>query len=167
MRVLKSICLLLVMTMCACVNANSSASKSSEAKSVDVVAEDSTAKQKVVGTVFFDITPEEAFKKAEAEGKYVLICFSTKTCGPCKKMKKVVFSTPECGEYVNKHFVTIAMDGEDEGIGQEFAAKYNVFIYPTYLVLQPNGFREGMIQGAEFDIDSFLDMLKTIIHDKQ
>lgn len=167
MRGFKSICLLLVMIMCACGNANSSASKNSDSKIVDVVTEDSTAKQKVVGTVFFDITPEEAFKKAEAEGKYVLICFSTKTCGPCKKMKKVVFPTPKCGEYVNKHFVTIAMDGEDEGIGQEFAAKYNVFIYPTYLVLQPNGFREGMIQGAEFNIDSFLDMLKIIIHDKQ
>lgn len=167
MRGFKSICLLLVMIMCACGNANSSASKNSDSKIVDAVTKDDAVEQKEVGTTFYDITLEEAFKKAEAEGKYVLICFSIKTCAPCKKMKKVVFPTPKCGEYVNKHFVTIAMDGEDEGIGQEFAAKYNVFIYPTYLVLQPNGFREGMIQGAEFDIDSFLDMLKTIIHDKQ
>lgn len=167
MRVMKNICLLLIVIMCACGKTNSYATKSIVSGDVDIVVEDSTVEQEAIGTVFFDITPDEAFKKAKAEGKYVLICFSTETCGPCKKMKKVVFPTAKCGEYVNKHFVTIAMDGEDGALGQEFAKKYDVFIYPTYLVLQPNGFREGMIQGAEFNVDNFLDMLKTIIHDKQ
>lgn len=157
----------MVMAVCACANTKTSALKSSNLEGADVVVEDDVVGQKEEGTVFFDVTPEEAFEKAKAEGKYLLICFSTKTCGPCKKMKKVVFPTPKCGEYVNKHFVTIAMDGEDDALGKWFAEKYDVFIFPTYLVLQPSGFREGMIQGAEFDVDNFLDMLKTIIHDKQ
>ena len=162
MKTVKNICLLLVLAICACGNAV----KGCKAEGVENGVKEIAVEQKSQGTVFYDITPEEAFKKAETEGKYVLICFITKTCGPCKKMKKVVFSTAECGEYLNKRFVTISMDGEDGGIGQEFAKKYEVFIYPTYLVLQPDGFREGMIQGAEFNIPAFLDMFRTILHDK-
>lgn len=148
--------------ICACGNAKSNPQDTAKVADINIEVKEVVEEQ---GTVFYDITPEEAFKKAEAEGKYVLICFSTETCGPCKKMKKVVFPTAKCGEYVNTRFVTIAMDGEDGGVGQELAKKYDVFIFPTYLVLQPDGFREGMIQGAEFDVNKFLEMLKTIIHD--
>ena len=117
------------------------------------------------GTVFFDMTLEEALEKAKSEDKYVLINFHTKTCGPCRKMEKTVFPTPECGNYVNKHFVPIMIDGEDGGTGQEIAKKYKIFIFPTYLVLLPDGGKEGEVSGAEFDVNKFLDMLKYIIHD--
>ena len=108
---------------------------------------------------------EEIYEKAKAEKKYVLINFHTKTCAPCKKMEKTVFPTPQCGEYINKHFIPITIDGEDNGTGTEIAKKYSVFIFPTYLILSPECFKEGEILGAEFDIDKFLEMLKTIIHD--
>lgn len=124
----------------------------------DKIAEDQ-------GTVFFDMTLEEALEKAKSEDKYVLINFHTKTCGPCRKMEKTVFPTPECGNYVNKHFVPIMIDGEDGGTGQEIAKKYKIFIFPTYLVLLPDGGKEGEVSGAEFDVNKFLDMLKYIIHD--
>ena len=166
MRVMKNICLLLMLGLCACGSTNSSSSKSGGGEGADVAVEDNVVEQKQLGTVFFDVTPEEAFEKAKVEGKYVLVDFYTKTCGPCKKMQKVVFPTFKCGDYVNKRFVPIMLDGEDGGIGQELAGRYDIFIFPSYLVLQPNGFREGVIQGAEFDVDNFLDMLKTIIHDK-
>ena len=115
------------------------------------------------GTVFFDLTFEKALEKAKAENKFVLVNFHTKTCGPCRKMEKTVFHNPVCGEYINKNFVPIIIDGEDNGIGEEIAKKYKIFIFPTYLILQPDGFKEGEISGAEFDIDKFLDMLKSII----
>ena len=115
------------------------------------------------GTVFFDLTFEKALEKAKAENKFVLANFHTKTCGPCRKMEKTVFPDPVCGEYINKNFVPIIIDGEDNGIGEEIAKKYKIFIFPTYLILQPDGFKEGEISGAEFDIDKFLDMLKSII----
>ena len=163
MKTMKNIFLLSVVAICAC---GSMAKPSLETAKTDNVIEAVTEDVEEKGTVFFDITLEQAFEKAKAEGKYVLVDFYTKTCGPCKKMLKVVFPAPECGEYVNKHFVPISLDGEDGGIGEEFAKKYDVFIFPTYLVLLPDGFREGMIQGAEYNVDNFLDMLKTIIHDK-
>ena len=128
-------------------------------------AENIIEEVKEQGTVFYDITLEEALEKAKAEGKHVLINFHTSTCVPCKKMKKEVFPTPECGEYINKHFVPIVIDGEDDGIGTEHAKYYQVFIFPSYLILSPDGFKEGEIIGAEFDVNKFLDMLKEIIHD--
>lgn len=115
------------------------------------------------GTIFCDITLEEALEKAKAEGKYVLINFHTATCAPCRKMEKVVFPQPQCGEYINKHFVSIMINGEDDGIGTEWAKKYNIFIYPTYLILSSEYFKVGEILGAEFDVNKFLDMIKAIV----
>ena len=80
-------------------------------------------------------------------------------------MEKTVITVPECGNYVNKHFVPIMIDGEDGGRGQEIAKKYKIFIFPTYMILLPDGSKEGEISGAEFDINKFLDMLKHILHE--
>lgn len=126
------------------------------ANNIGKVAEDG-------GTRFFDITLEEALEKAKAEGKYVLINFHTATCAPCRKMEKVVFPQPQCGEYINKHFVPIMINGEDDGIGTEWAKKYNIFIFPTYLILSSECFKVGEILGAEFDVNKFLDMIKVIV----
>ena len=132
----------------------------------DIYSDESFIKAKSAIEAQERVEHHEALEKAKAEGKYVLVNFHTKTCVPCKKMEKVVFPNPECGEYVNKKFVPIMVDGEDNGTGTEIAKKYNVFIYPTYMILSANGFKEGEVLGAEYDVNKFLDMLKTIIHDK-
>lgn len=143
-----------LMVFCACGSARHDYKKTSE---VDA------AKSK--GTVFYDLTLEEALEKAKVEGKLVMIDFYTKTCGPCRMMERDVFSTPECGEYINKRFVPIMIDGEDDGVGTEIAKKHQVFIFPTYMIMSPDGFKEGEVLGAEYDVNKFLDMLKTIVHD--
>ena len=117
------------------------------------------------GTVFYDITFEEALEKAKTENKHILIDFHTKTCAPCRKMEKEVFPTIECGEYINKRFIPIMIDGEDDGVGTELAKKYQIFIFPTYLILSADGFKDGEVLGAEYDINKFLDMLRTILHE--
>lgn len=165
MKAIKVICWQLVfIAICACANAKTAPQDT--AQDTTQVAEATIEAVKEQRTIFYDITFEEALEKAKAENKYVLIDFYTKTCGPCKKMEKVVFSTPECGEYINERFISIKIDGEDEGIGAEIAKKYKVFIFPTYLILTPNCFKEGEISGAEYDVNKFLDMLKTILHEK-
>jgi thiol:disulfide interchange protein len=157
-KLLVGICALAAMS--ACGNTKSDSQNPTQAAETTVEA------TKEQGTVFYDITLEEALKKAKAEGKYVLIDFHATTCVPCKKMEKEVFPTPECGEYINTHFVPIMIDGEDDGVGTEMAKEYQVFIFPTYLILSPDGFKEGEILGAECDVEKFLGMLKEIIHDK-
>ena len=145
--------------ICAC--GNTKPNTQNQAQNAETTIEET----KEQGTVFHDITLESALEKAKAENKYVFINFHTSTCGPCKKMEQEVFPTVECGEYINNHFVPITIDGEDEGRGTELAKEYKVFIFPTYLILTPDGFKEGEISGAEYDVNKFLEMLKTIIHD--
>ena len=147
-----------IAAICACGNAKQEAQAQATENAIEEVKEQ--------GTVFYDITLEEALAKAKAEGKHVLINFHTSTCVPCKKMEMEVFPTPECGKYVNEHFVPIAIDGEDDGIGTEYAKYYQVFIFPSYLILSPDGFKEGEVIGAEYDVAKFLEMLKEINHDK-
>ena len=157
-KLLVGICALAAMSACGNTKADS--------QNPTQAAETTVEATKEQGTVFYDITLEEALKKAKAEGKYVLIDFHATTCVPCKKMEKEVFPTPECGEYINTHFVPIMIDGEDDGVGTEMAKEYQVFIFPTYMILSPDGFKEGEILGAECDVEKFLGMLKEIIHDK-
>ena len=156
-----NLCLLQLMFMaiCACGNVKSNSQDTTQATA------NAAEEAKEQGTVFYKISLEEALEKAKTEGKFVLIDFHTKTCGPCRKMEKTVFPTPECGEYINNHFIPIMVDGEDDGVGTSIAKKYQIFIYPTYLILTPDGTKEGEISGAEYDINKFLDMLRTIMHE--
>lgn len=117
------------------------------------------------GVIFYDMTLEEALEKAKNEGKYVLIDCHTKTCGPCRRMEKEVFPQEKFGQFVNERFVPIMRDIE-EGEGLEIAEKYNIQICPTLLVLMPNAAKEGEIVGTEFNIDSLIGMLKTILHEE-
>lgn len=116
------------------------------------------------GTVFYDITIEEALEKAAKEGKMVLVDCHTSSCGPCQKMEEKVFPQEACGEYINQRFVPIMIDCEEERHA-EFCKKNNIQIYPTYLILTPEGKKEGEIIGAKFDVDKFLDLFRTIMHE--
>ena len=159
MKTIKFICWQCVLAaMCACGNTNPNSQNPTQAaeSNVEVVMEQES--------LFYNITLEKALEKAKTENKYVLVDFHTSTCAPCRKMEQEVFTAPECKEFVNSHFVPIAIDGEDDGTGTELAKKYQVFIFPTYLILSPDSFKEGEILGAEYDVTKFIDMLKSIIH---
>ena len=147
------LCLFILIATCACSNTPKTTKE----------AESTTEITKEEGTIFFDITLNEALEKARLENKYVLINFHSTYCAPCKKMEKEVFPTPECGEYINKKFIPIMVDGEDEGYGTELAKQHKIFIYPSYLILSPNRSLVGEIIGAEHDVNKFLDMLKTTV----
>lgn len=89
-------------------------------------------------TVWQNISLEEALKVSKKENKPVFIDCYTKTCGPCKYYKKEVFPLEEIGEYMNKNFICIMQDME-ENAGPAIGKKYNIMIYPTFLVLDADG----------------------------
>lgn len=89
-------------------------------------------------TQWQNISLEEALKASRIQNKPVFIDCYTKTCGPCKYYKEEVFTLKEIGEYMNKNFICIMQDMQ-ENDGPAIGKKYDVMIYPTFLVLDTNG----------------------------
>ncbi len=90
------------------------------------------------GIVFENGNFEEALIKAKAENKIVFVDCYTSWCGPCKMMAKTVFTQEEVGEFFNANFVSLKIDME-KGEGPEFATKYGVQVYPTFLFIDSTG----------------------------
>ena len=168
MKTVKSIGALLIAAMCSCSsNVTADTQNTAQTEVADRETEPNIEAKAITsepGVVFYDLTLDEALKKAKNEGKCVLIDCNTKTCGPCRRMDKEVFPQEKLGKFVNERFVPIKKDME-EGEGIEIAERYNIQIYPTLLVLLPNAAKEGEIVGAEFDIDALIGMLRTILHE--
>ena len=90
------------------------------------------------GIQFREMTLPEAQSAAELEHKYVFVDCYTPTCGPCKFMARHIFPMDSCGTYMNPRFVSVMKDLAAED-NKYIAEKYDVRIYPTYLILRPNG----------------------------
>ena len=89
------------------------------------------------GIEFSDKQVAALLKDAKKQNKMIFIDMYTVWCGPCKHMAKNVFTQPEAGAYYNEHFNKLKLDAEKEG--KEFAKKYNVTAYPTFLFINGDG----------------------------
>lgn len=90
------------------------------------------------GINFMQIPLREAFVKAKEENKQIFIDCYIKTCVPCKYLMKNEFPKKECGDFFNDRYICLSMD-MDEGDGPAVRKNYEVGIYPTFLVINPNG----------------------------
>lgn len=90
------------------------------------------------GIVFEQTNWQQALEKAKTENKFVFVDFYTSWCGYCKKLKRKTFSDKEVGDYYNKNFINIAIDGESEE-GISLVKKYGINGYPTLLIVDSNG----------------------------
>ena len=98
------------------------------------------------GISFFKGSWNEALLKAKTEKKYIFLDIYASWCGPCKKLKKTTFKDKEVGEYYNKNFINVSIDGESKE-GLILANKYQVTSYPTLLVVDHNGVRKTKATG--------------------
>jgi thioredoxin-related protein len=80
----------------------------------------------------------EVSKMAGKEKKLIFMDIYATWCGPCKMLKRSTFPDKELGEYFNKNFINVSIDGE-KGEGPELARKYNIPGYPTLLILDKDG----------------------------
>lgn len=92
------------------------------------------------GMEFFEGAFENALQLAANEEKLVFVDVYTTWCGPCIVMQDTVFPQPKVGEFFNSRFVNFKLDAEKEAQnGPEIAAKYEINVYPTYLILDSDG----------------------------
>lgn len=105
-------------------------------------------------------------KKAKTENKYIFVDAYAVWCGPCKWMAKNVFTDKNVGEVFNKSFVSYKFDME-KGEGPDFAQKYKVRFYPTYLFFNPDGELVHIAGGAKESKDFIKDAENALNPDKQ
>ncbi|MCB6972182.1 MULTISPECIES: thioredoxin family protein [Butyricimonas] len=116
------------------------------------------------GTNFEDLTFDEALAKSKQTGKKLFIDCYTKTCGPCKYMVNFIFPLKECGDYFNSNYICIMKDMQ-EGEGIDIAKKYQVQIYPTYLILNHDGSLFCRMDGGAVSKpeDDFVQKVKNVV----
>lgn len=89
------------------------------------------------GIDFFDGSFSQALALSKQTGKPIFIDFYATWCGPCKQLKKS-FRDAEVGNYYNKNFVALSINGE-KGEGPALMRRYGVNSYPTLLIIDGNG----------------------------
>ena len=100
------------------------------------------------GVKFLEGDLQSALNVAKQQKKMVFVDVYTSWCGPCRWMSEEVLQTPEAAMYFDKYFVCFKIDAE-KGEGVEFAKKYDVHAYPTFLMLLPDGTLRHKIVGAD------------------
>ena len=99
------------------------------------------------GITFHKLSLEEGLARAKAENKNLFIDVYADWCGPCKYLEKEIFVEDDLGEYMDKNFVSIRLDGE-VGDGAMLMDEFNLTAYPTMLFLNPEGKLQKKLVGA-------------------
>jgi thioredoxin-related protein len=101
-----------------------------------------------VGMVFTEGTFAEICAKAKKEKKNIFFDAYASWCGPCKLLKRDVFTTKTAGDFFNKKFINVAMDME-KGEGAALAPVFQITAYPTLLILNHKGEIIGRTMGYQ------------------
>ncbi|MBP3756180.1 MAG: thioredoxin fold domain-containing protein [Prevotella sp.] len=90
------------------------------------------------GVVFVDKMLDEALALAKKEGKMVFVdCYGT-YCPPCKKMLVEEFPKKEMGDYLNKGFISVKYNLDNEPY-KKLSKQWEVSMYPTFVFLNSDG----------------------------
>lgn len=86
--------------------------------------------------VKFKSNLNKGFEQAAKENKPIFVDFTASWCGPCKKMKREVFTDSNLGQILNDHFINIKVD---EKYNRGYINKYNIKAYPTLMFIDSSG----------------------------
>ncbi|SFW84913.1 thioredoxin family protein [Chitinophaga sancti] len=112
------------------------------------------------GIIFQDLTLKQAVAKAAdpADPKLIFVDCYTSWCGPCIEMAKQEFPKKEAGDFFNPKFVAVKFDIE-KGEGIDIGKKYDVKIFPTFLILDAKGEEINRVVGKA-GIEEFIEKVK-------
>ncbi len=112
------------------------------------------------GINFFEGSWDEALQKSKKEKKIIFLDVYATWCGPCKRLAAITFPDAEVGNYYNKNFINVRLDGE-KGEGRTLAQRYGVKAYPSLLFIDHNG--QVVLSTAGFrDPQKFIELGQSV-----
>ena len=103
------------------------------------------------GVVFQDLSVRKALARAEAQGKLVLLYYTTTWCAPCRVMEATTFEDPEVAAWVAEHTIALKLDGD---LSRGRARRYDQHGYPAVVYVNADGTAVdrivGLVDSAEF-----------------
>ncbi|MES2588102.1 MAG: thioredoxin domain-containing protein [Bacteroidota bacterium] len=110
---------------------------------------------------------EEAFQKAETEGKLVLISIGYSACHWCHVMEHESFENEEVATWMNRYFVCIKVDREERpDVDQVYMTAVQLMTqrggWPLNCFTLPNG--KPIYGGTYFPKDQWIQILKSLEH---
>jgi thioredoxin len=97
-----------------------------------------TEETKKAGIHFIEDDWSQALKTAKDQNKLVFVDIYATWCGPCKMLKQYTFTDSSVGDFFNKNFISVSIDGE-KGVGPQLAQQYSIEGYPTLIVADSTG----------------------------
>ena len=102
---------------------------------------------------FRDLSLDRARQAATDGGKrLVLVDFYTVWCGPCKKLDETTWKDKQVRDWLSSEAVCLKVDAEKD---VPLAEKYRINVYPTVLLLRPDGAEIDRLVGYR-DAKTFL-----------
>ena len=114
-----------------------------------------------VGMIFTEGTFAEICAKAKKEKKNIFFDAYASWCGPCKSLKRDVFTSKTAGDFFNKKFINVAMDME-KGEGVALAPAFQISAFPTLLILNHKGEIIGRTMGYQ-SAESLIEFAKPYV----
>ena len=88
----------------------------------------------------------------ESAKRFVLVDFYTVWCGPCKRLDETTWKDQEVRDWLSKEAVCLKVDAEKD---ESLAEKYRINVYPTVLLIRPDGSEIDRLVGYR-DAKTFL-----------
>lgn len=82
---------------------------------------------------------QQALKLAAKDNKLLLIDFYTSWCIPCKKLDKLIFQNDSVKQILGRDYVLLRYNAEDDTVFN-LSKKHHIFIYPSAVVLNKDGY---------------------------
>lgn len=95
----------------------------------------------------FEHDLQKAIELSKDTGRPIFIDVYATWCGPCKWMSAKSFTQDKVGEFYNKNFINVKLDGE-KGQGASFAQEFKVRAYPSLFFITHEGRVIKKIEGA-------------------
>ncbi len=121
------------------------------------------------------VTYDKGVQQAKKDGKKLMLEFTAKWCGYCKKMRATTFKDPDVIAMLNENYITATVDGESRDTinlegwmtnGRSLAKEYRIQGYPTYWFFTSEGEKIAPVRGyrSKEELYDILDYLKDDVY---